>query len=91
MSKQVIEKLKAKFGAQILETHDQHGDDTAVVEAAAWKSICEFLRKESSLDFDMFVDMYARVLGGDRADLDAIRRAVMDYAVAPQEPGGRAP
>jgi hypothetical protein len=37
---------------------------------------------------DMFVEMYARVLGGRRSDHDQIRRAVMDYAVAP---GGAEP
>ena len=57
MSKAVIEKLKLKFGPQILETHDQHGDDTAVVTPAAWKNVCEFLRSEPALDFDLFVDM----------------------------------
>ena len=30
---------------------------------------------------DMFVEMYARVLGSDQDELDRIRRAVMDYAV----------
>jgi NADH-quinone oxidoreductase subunit C len=57
MSKAVIEKLKLKFGPQILETHDLHGDDTAVIAPAAWKNVCEFLRTEPALDFDLFVDM----------------------------------
>jgi hypothetical protein len=35
---------------------------------------------------DMFVEMHARVLGGGRSDHDLIRRAVMDYAVGPEEP-----
>ena len=30
---------------------------------------------------DMFVELYARILGGAGEDLDRIRRAVMDYAV----------
>ena len=30
---------------------------------------------------DMFVEMYARILGGAQDELDRIRRAVMDYAV----------
>jgi hypothetical protein len=34
---------------------------------------------------DMFVELHARVLGGDPANLTAVRRAVMDYAVGPQE------
>jgi hypothetical protein len=31
---------------------------------------------------DMFVELYARVLGDRPAELDALRRTVMDYAVA---------
>jgi hypothetical protein len=34
---------------------------------------------------DMFVELYARVLGGSPEDLALVRRAVMDYAVGPQE------
>jgi hypothetical protein len=30
---------------------------------------------------DMFVELYARVLGSSREELDLVRRAVMDYAV----------
>jgi hypothetical protein len=46
------------------------------------------LRPWSAMDtVDMFVEMYARILGGGPSDLDPIRRAVMDYAVAPQGNG----
>lgn len=31
---------------------------------------------------DMFVEMYARILGGPQAEHDRVRRAVIDYAVA---------
>jgi hypothetical protein len=31
---------------------------------------------------DMFVEMYARILGGEQAEHDRVRRAVVDYAVA---------
>jgi hypothetical protein len=34
---------------------------------------------------DMFAEMYARILGSDPDDIGRIRRAVMDYAVAPQQ------
>ncbi len=57
MSRQVLEKLKAKLGAAVLETHSDHGDDTAVIEASTWKTACEFLRKDAGLDFDMLVDL----------------------------------
>jgi hypothetical protein len=41
---------------------------------------------------DMFVEMYTRVLGGRRAELERVRRTVMDYAVTepslPKRPAG---
>jgi NADH-quinone oxidoreductase subunit C len=57
VSQLVLEKLKARFGAAILETHADHGDDTAVVDPAQWKAVGEFLRKDPALDFDMPVDL----------------------------------
>ena len=41
---------------------------------------------------DMFAEMYARILGSNPDEIGRIRRAVMDYAVAPQQrdrDGGR--
>ena len=57
MSQLVLDKLKAKLGAAVLETHSDFGDDTALVEAAEWKAIGKFLREEPSLDFDLPVDL----------------------------------
>jgi len=57
MSKLVLEKLVARFGADILETHSDFGDDTAIVSAAKWRSIGEYLRADPALDFDMLVDL----------------------------------
>ncbi|HEX8790182.1 MAG TPA: NADH-quinone oxidoreductase subunit C, partial [Polyangiaceae bacterium] len=57
MSQAVLEKLKARFGAAILETHSDFGDDTALVEAAEWKAIAKFLREDPALDFDLPVDL----------------------------------
>ena len=57
MSQAVLEKLKARFGAAILQTHSDFGDDTALVDAAEWKAIGKFLREEPSLDFDLPVDL----------------------------------
>ncbi len=57
MSELVLEKLKARFGAGVLETHSDFGDDTAVVEASSWKAVGKFLREDPSLDFDMPVDL----------------------------------
>ncbi len=57
MSKICLEKLKERFGAAILETHSDFGDDTAVVDPASWKAVCLFLRDDPALDFDMPVDL----------------------------------
>ena len=57
MSQIVLDKLKARFGAVILETHSEYGDDTAVVSPAEWKAIGKFLREDPALDFDLPVDL----------------------------------
>ena len=57
MSKQILDKLRAKFGEDVLETHAQHGDDTALVAPGRWKEICEFLRNDPALDMNLFIDM----------------------------------
>ncbi len=57
MSQAVLDKLSARFGAAILETHSQFGDDTALVSAKEWRAIGKFLREEPSLDFDLPVDL----------------------------------
>ena len=59
MSKLALEKLQAHFGDGVIETHSHLGDDTAVVKPEIWKEVCEFLRKDSALDFDLFVDLTA--------------------------------
>jgi len=59
MSKLVLNKLQAKFGASVLETHDAFGDETALVEPSAWKDVCQYLRTEPALDFNMLVDLCA--------------------------------
>jgi NADH-quinone oxidoreductase subunit C len=57
VSQLVLDKLRERFGAAILETHSDHGDDTAVVDPGQWKAISTFLREDPALDFDMPVDL----------------------------------
>lgn len=57
MSALVLERLQAKFGDAILATHSDHGDDTAVVASERWHAVCEFLRRDPAMDFDLFVDL----------------------------------
>ncbi len=59
MSQAVLDKLKARFGAAILETHSDFGDDTALVDPAQWRAVGKFLREDGSLDFDLPVDLCA--------------------------------
>jgi NADH-quinone oxidoreductase subunit C len=57
VSQLVLDRLKERFGASILETHSAFGDDTALVDAAQWKAIARFLREDPALDFDLPVDL----------------------------------
>ena len=57
MSERVLQALKQSFGAAIVDSHSQFGDDTAVVDPRSWKAVCRFLRDDPSMSFDMFVDL----------------------------------
>jgi NADH-quinone oxidoreductase subunit C len=57
VSKRVLELLQARFGADILETHSQFGDDTAIVNPAKWREVAQFLRDDPRCAMDMFVDL----------------------------------
>jgi NADH-quinone oxidoreductase subunit C len=59
MSKKVLKILEEQFGEAILETHSQFGDDTAVVEPSAWKSVATFVRDDSRAQMDHFIDLTA--------------------------------
>jgi NADH-quinone oxidoreductase subunit C len=59
MSKLALEKLQARLGSSVLETHSHLGDDTAVVTPAAWHEAAKLLRDDPALDFDLFVDLCA--------------------------------
>ena len=59
MSKLVLEKLAAKLGDKLRETHSHFGDDTALVAPDAWHEAAQLLRDDPTLDFDLFVDLCA--------------------------------
>ncbi len=59
MSKLVLEKLAARLGPKLLETHSHVGDDTALVSPDAWHDAALFLRDDNALDFDLFIDLCA--------------------------------
>jgi NADH-quinone oxidoreductase subunit C len=55
MSERALEKLKARFGTFVLETHSEFGDDTAVIAAEVWHDVAVFCRND--LDCDLLVDL----------------------------------
>jgi NADH-quinone oxidoreductase subunit C len=57
MSKAVVELLKQQFPQAVLESHSQRGDDTVVVDAAAWKEIARFLRDDARASMEMLIDL----------------------------------
>lgn len=59
MSKRVLDRLKQTFGDAILETHAQHGDETAIVEPSRWKEIARFLRDDERCAMNHFIDLTA--------------------------------
>ncbi len=59
MSKKVLRRLQKQFGDAILDSHDQFGDETALVTAARWKEIALFLRDDPKTQMDHFIDITA--------------------------------
>jgi NADH-quinone oxidoreductase subunit C len=59
MSQRVLDILSTRFEGAILQTHSQFGDDTAVVEPSQWKAVAQFLRDDSRLAMDHFIDLTA--------------------------------
>ena len=59
MSAQVVEALRDRFGGAILETHAQFGDETVVVDPAAWRRIALFLRDDPRCAMNHFIDLTA--------------------------------
>jgi NADH-quinone oxidoreductase subunit C len=59
MSKVVINRLTQTFGDAVVSTHDQFGDDTAVVVPTRWKEIARFLRDDARSAMDHFIDLTA--------------------------------
>jgi NADH-quinone oxidoreductase subunit C len=57
MAKALVELLKQQFPSAVLESHSQRGDDTAVVEASAWKEVARFLRDDARASMDMLIDL----------------------------------
>jgi NADH-quinone oxidoreductase subunit C len=55
----VVERLRARLGASIVETHEHRGDHTAVVDRAAIHDALRFCRDDAALAFDVLMDLTA--------------------------------
>jgi NADH-quinone oxidoreductase subunit C len=55
----ILERLRARLGASVVETHDQHGDHTAVIERAALPAGLSLCRDDGDLAFDVLMDLTA--------------------------------
>lgn len=59
MSKALVERLKAKFGAAITASGSQHGDEWVVIEPSRWVEVHGFLRDDAACAMNMLVDLCA--------------------------------
>jgi NADH-quinone oxidoreductase subunit C len=55
----ILDRLRARFGAAVLETHAHHGDHTAVIERARIVDVLRHCRDDADLGFDMLSDLTA--------------------------------
>ncbi|MGA6994573.1 MAG: NADH-quinone oxidoreductase subunit C [Candidatus Deferrimicrobiaceae bacterium] len=53
----VLQKLVGRFGHDIVATHSDFGDDTALVRREKIVEICTFLRDDPDLLFDLAMDL----------------------------------
>lgn len=55
----MLDALRARFGAAVLETHTHRGDATAVVAREALLDVLRYCRDEPGLAFEMLMDLTA--------------------------------
>jgi len=55
----ILAELGERFGASIVETHEQHGDHTVVVARDALLPVLRYCREVPALAFDMLTDLTA--------------------------------
>lgn len=59
MSEKLLELVCQEFAAHVQETHQQHGDETVVIEKSAWKKVHRFLRDDPRCQMNMLTDLTA--------------------------------
>lgn len=57
MSQKALDILKERFGAAVLESGSQHGDEWARVDAARIGEMARFLKDEASLEMQLLADV----------------------------------
>ncbi|MBW1874379.1 MAG: hypothetical protein JRI98_03145 [Deltaproteobacteria bacterium] len=62
MSQAVVERLTAHFGERVLETSDAFGDHEVVVAIKDWAEVAQFMKDDSDLQMDHFIDLTAGVI-----------------------------
>jgi NADH-quinone oxidoreductase subunit C len=55
----ILARLRGRLGARVLDTHEHHGDHTAVVTAEGIVDALRLCRDEPDLGFDMLMDLTA--------------------------------
>jgi len=55
----ILARLRGRIGARVLDTHEHHGDHTAVVTAEGIVDALRLCRDEPDLGFDMLMDLTA--------------------------------
>jgi len=59
MSTAVTDKIKAKFGNLVIDSHDFRGDETVTVKKECGLEFFKFLRDDPDLDFNFLMDITA--------------------------------
>lgn len=59
MAKALLELVRAEFEADVISTHNQHGDETLLLHPRAWRAAHEFLLRDSRARCEMLVDLTA--------------------------------
>jgi NADH-quinone oxidoreductase subunit C len=59
VSKALVERLQKTFGGAVLSWHNQHGDETVVLDPKRWVEIHRFLRDDPACQMSMLIDLCA--------------------------------
>ena len=57
MSQKTVAKLAERFGAKVLHTHAQCGDETVVLDRSVIREACRLLKDDPELAFDLPIDV----------------------------------